>query len=135
MKTILLPAAVLILLLASGPGYALMGIMHVDKDKAKELGIAVKTESVGESIYVRVEFESAKELTNFQHAQLSLGGNGRTLTTTIQPRKENDRTVIFFAADPKTVTDCEITLVVRHAPRSMTGYRIHMKDFVVAEKK
>jgi len=137
MKTTL-GISVLTLLLVTTPSvcFALMSIEHVSKERAKELGMEIRTKQAGpDGARVELEFEAKGELKNYIRVDLEIReGEKSPLSATLREEPSRPgRVIVGFAADRATLD--KITLrVVTGAPMNMRGYELRVKDFVDLEK-
>lgn len=135
MKAKLTLAVLVTLLLSSAsPCFALMELEYVSKERAKALGVTVRSKPVGTSIYVWLEFKTTGELKHFSHARLAYAAGERSLSTTLLPdRPTPGSVVVFFTADPATLRDCEVTVAEHIGERTNIGHVFKMKDFIEPE--
>ena len=137
MKTAL-GISVLTLLLVTTPSvcFALMSIEHVSKERAKELGMEIRTKQAGpDGARIELEFETKGELKSFVRVDLEIREGEKSLlfaTLREEPSKPG-RVVVSFAADRATLDKITLRVVVG-APGNLTGHDIRVKDFVDLEK-
>jgi hypothetical protein len=137
MKTTL-GISVLTLLLVTTPSvcFALMSIEHVSKERAKELGMEIRTKQAGpDGARIELEFETKGELKKYIRVDLEIhDGEKWLLSSTLREEQSKPgRVVVSFAAD-RAILD-KITLrVVVGAPMNLAGHDIRVKDFVELEK-
>ena len=137
MKTTL-GISVLTLLLVTPPSvcFALMSIEHVSKERAKELGMEIRTKQAGpDGARIELEFETKGELKKYIRVDLEIhDGEKWLLSSTLRAEQSKPgRVVASFAAD-RAILD-KITLrVVTGAPMDMSGHELRVKDFVDLEK-
>ena len=137
MKTTL-GISVLTLLLVTTPSvcFALMSIEHVSKERAKELGMEIRTKQAGpDGARIELEFETKGELKKYIRVDLEIHeGEKWVLSSTLwEEQSKPGRVVVSFAAD-RAILD-KITLrVVTGAPMDMSGHELRVKDFVDLEK-
>jgi len=133
MKTLLnFSVLTFLLVAASSQCIAMMSIEDVSKTRAKELGVAIRSEMAGANeVHVWLEFKTKGELKNFGRVQLEItAGERSVLSATLLPRHpSSDAVSIFFSADPATMPECMVTLVVNDALGG-EGYRFKMSDFI-----
>jgi hypothetical protein len=125
-----------LLLAAAGPCFALWEIADISRERAKELGMEVRSTPAGPTdVRVELEFPTAGALKDFSRVDLLFGEGGKTLVTAPlqEDRSKPGRVVVGFAAD-RTRLD-RITLWVM-VPGSLGGtiYQLRVKDFVAPEK-
>jgi len=137
MKTTL-GISVLTLLLVTTPSvcFALMSIEHVSKERAKELGMEIRTKQAGpDGARIELEFETKGELKNYIRVDLEIREGEKSLLSSSlrEEQSKPGRVVVSFAAD-RAILD-KITLrVVTGAPMDMRGHELRVKDFVYLEK-
>jgi len=137
MKTTL-GISVLTLLLVTTPSvcFALMSIEHVSKERAKELGMEIRTKQAGpDGARIELEFETKGELKNYIRVDLEIREGEKSLLSSSlrEEQSKPGRVVVSFAAD-RAILD-KITLrVVTGAPMDMSGHELRVKDFVDLEK-
>ena len=137
MKTTL-GISVLTLLLVTTPSvcFALMSIEHVSKERAKELGMEIRTKQAGpDGARIELEFETKGELKSFVRVDLEIReGEKSWLSATLREEQSKPgRVVVSFAADRATLDKITLRVVVG-APGNLTGHDIRVKDFVNLEK-
>jgi hypothetical protein len=112
---------------------ALAVIQPVAAEKAKELGITVRSQpSANDDLMVIVEFKKQGDMREFRWADMELSRNGkRVISSAIQPRTTDKDTVrLDLYMDPDAVKDTSVTIFVYNEPRSGVGYRLTLKDFL-----
>jgi hypothetical protein len=132
MKTTL-GISVLTLLLVTTPSvcFALMSIEHVSKERAKELGMEIRTKQAGpDGARIELEFETKGELKSFVRVDLEIReGEKSWLSATLrEEQSKSGRVVVSFAADRVNLDKITLRVVVG-APMNLTGYDIRVKDF------
>ena len=137
MKTTL-AISVLTLLLVTTPSvcFAMMSIEHVSKERAKELGMEIRTKQAGpDGARIELEFETKGELKSFVRVDLEIReGEKSWLSATLrEEQSKSGRVVVSFAADRVNLDKITLRVVVG-APMNLTGYDIRVKDFVELEK-
>lgn len=129
-----LPVLAALLLITASPCSALMELEYISKERAKALGVTIRSKPVGTSVYVWLEFKATGELKHFSHAQLAYAAGDRSLSTTLLPeRTKPDGVVVFFTADPETLRACEVTVAVHLGERTNVGHVFKMKEFIEPE--
>lgn len=137
MKT-MLKISVLTVLLVAAPSvcFAMMSIGHVSKERAKELGMEIRTKQAGpDGARIELEFETKGELKDYFRVDLLIREGEKSLlfATLREEQSKPGRVVVSFAADRATLD--KITLrVVTGVPMNLTGHDIRVKDFVELEK-
>ncbi len=137
MKPILTISAVAVFfVLAPSPCFALWGIAPVSKERAKEMGMEVRSSAAGPS-HVTVELECKAEgaLKNFTRVDLRIGeGNNPPVTAPLrEDRSKPGRVVVGFTADRAQLDKLKLWVYV---PESDGGtiYDLRVKDFVEMKK-
>jgi hypothetical protein len=137
MKTIVSIAAVAVFLaLAPSPCLALWEIETVTKERAKALGMEVRSAKAGPTqIRVELEFKIDGELKNFSRVDLRFGeGDNPPLTAPLhEDRSMPGRVVVSFNADRDQVNKVNLWIFV---PGSRGGsiYHVRVKDFVELDR-
>jgi hypothetical protein len=112
---------------------ALAVIQDVSPDKAKALGITVRSQlSANDDLMVIVEFKKQGDMKEFRWADMELSRNGkRVISSAIQPLSTDKDTVrLDLYMDPAAIADTMVTVFVYNEPRSGVGYRLRLKDFL-----
>src|SRR5262245_19264847 len=136
MKTAFSLAVLVVLLVAPGRCFALWGIAPVSKERAKEMGIEVRSTAAGPTqVRVEMEFKAEGLLKNFSRVDLRFGdGDNPALTAPLQEdRSKPGRIVVSFNADRAQVDKINLCVFV---PESLGGtiYHLQVKDFVEIKK-
>jgi hypothetical protein len=136
MKTAFGIAALAVLLVATGPCFALWLIAPVSKERAKELGMEVRSTAAGPNqVRVELEFKAEGLLKNFSRVDLRFGdGDNPPLTAPLQEdRSKPGRVVVSFNADRAYLDKINLWVMV---PESDGGsiYHLRVKDFVGLQK-
>lgn len=137
MKTTL-GISVLTLLLVAAPSvcFAVIEIELVSKERAKELGMEIRSNAAGpDGARIELEFETKGELKSFYRVDLLIR-EGEKLLLFASLREEQSkpgRVVVGFAGDRATLDKSTLRVVVG-APGNLTGHDIRVKDFVELEK-
>lgn len=115
---------------------ALILLTDVTREKAKVLGITVRSKARENDVWVQMEFKTTGPMKNFTWADLELTQGGKQLVTVpILPRKptndspEESKQLAFYI-DPAALPNATVTVVVYDEPLTGTGYRFKMKDFL-----
>lgn len=137
MKTILnISAVAIFLLVAPSPCFALWFMASVSKERAKELGMEVRSVPAGPN-HVRVELECNAEgaLKNFTHVDLRVGqGDNPPVTAPLrEDRSKPGRVVVSFTADRAELDKLSLWVRVPDLDGG-TIYVIRVKDFVEMKK-
>jgi hypothetical protein len=134
MKTMLVLAA---LAISSGAlprlCHALEEIEVVTAERAKELGLEIRTTAAGpDTVRIELEFETKGELANYSRVALEMHDGQRLLLTSTlreEPAKPG-RIVVGFAADRARLNTMTAKVVVQDSPRSRVGHVIRIHQFV-----
>jgi hypothetical protein len=137
MKTLLTISAVTVLLvIIPGPCFALWEIANVSRERAKELGMEVRTNPAGpDDVRVELEFKAEGELKNFSRVDLRISEGGKSLVVAPlqEDRTKPGRVVVSFSA-ARTRLDTINLWVMVPFPLGGTVYELRVKDFVASEK-
>jgi hypothetical protein len=109
-----------LLLAAASHCFAETLIEGVTRERAKELGVTVRSQKNGKSVRVWLEFktDAGKQL----------------MSATLQPsHPSRDSVSVGFSADPSYLPNSALTINVPHGLGG-EGYRFRIKDFVDLEK-
>ena len=137
MKTIsTIFALAVTLLVAPSPCFALWGIVNVSNERAKELGMEVRSEPAGPNdVRVELEFKLEGKLKDFSQADVRIGaGKNPLLTAPLrEDRSKPGRVVVSFSAERGQLGIINLGVMV---PESLGGteYRLRVKDFVEPKK-
>jgi hypothetical protein len=138
MKTIVTITALAILLaVAPNRSYALESIEIVTKERAKALGLQIRSNAAGpDAVRVELEFEIQGELKGYHRVALELHDGGKLLATSTLKEEESKpgRVVVSFAADRAKLDQFTLKVVTQSGPRTRTGHVIQVKDFVELAK-
>jgi hypothetical protein len=126
-------AALAILLVAPGVCFAMWDIELVGKERAKALGMQVRSEPVSPTrIRVELEFKTEGELKHFGSVELCIGerANPSVRAPLREDRSKPGRVVVSFTADPADLDKLSLQVMV---PETLGGsiYELRVKDFVV----
>jgi hypothetical protein len=126
-----------VLFAASSQCLAFVRVEHVSKERAKQLGVTLRSSPSGTNeVAVRLEFKTQGELKDFGRAVLEVGavadGETRALSATLLPDYQTPDTVVLsFSADLATLPKCVLTIMVRGGPRAKSdAYAFRMRDFI-----
>jgi hypothetical protein len=126
--------SVVALLLAGFPSlcFALDVFQVVSRQRAEELGIAVRAKAAGpNTVHVTVEFEAEGELKSFDRATLDLlDGNRLLVSTTMRDeRTPSGRVVLTITADRSQLERLTLTAFLEPHLGSV-GYKLPLSKFV-----
>ncbi|MFM8468439.1 MAG: hypothetical protein ACKODH_00470 [Limisphaerales bacterium] len=91
------------LLVGASPCLALVQIAEVSKERAKEMGVTLRSRPNGDAgVAVWIEFKAAGALKNFTRVELRMTSGGKHLVSApLQvTRKAGDLVEAYFSADP-----------------------------------
>jgi hypothetical protein len=133
-KTMLL---IFLLMVTCRPGLALQLNQDVCRERAKELGVTIRSNTDGENgVKVWLEFVPAGALKNFSHVDLEIDADGKRLVSapllTSGPTAE--KVSVHFSADPAYLATSVLTIVVEDEARERSGFRFKVKDFLEPKK-
>jgi len=138
MKKLLMVIAVLVGSLTwSPPCFALMRIVNVSREQAKELGMEIRSKLAGpDAVWVELEFKTDGKFKDFSHVSLEIGEGDKLLVGYAplrEKRSSSGSVVVSFMANGAYLD--KITLrVVAGVLRNMVGYDIRVKEYVDLEK-
>ena len=123
-----------LLVVSPNPCSAMMELADFSKERAKELGMEVRSEAHGpDQVWVELTFKTEGELKNFGRVELEIReGKKFLLVATLkedQYRAKPGQVVVGFTVD-RTLLDKASLVVVAGRPMDMTGYLLRIKDFV-----
>jgi hypothetical protein len=136
MKATFLLTAVAALAVAPTPCFALWEIAPVTKERAKELGLEVRSQAAGpDAVRVEVEFKTDGALKDFDRVDLRVGrGTPSVVTAALkEDRSKPGRVVVSFSADRSRLDQIFLWVMVP-APLGGTAHEIRVTDFVEADK-
>ena len=120
----------------------MMSTEDVSKERAKELGMEIRSKAAGpDAVLVELEFETKGELRNFSPERFSrvelriVEGERSLLTAALQEKRPSPgHVVVSFAADRAQLDKITLTVVVGSGQLSGGGYELRLKDLVELEK-
>lgn len=137
MKTILKTSVVAVLLaVAPSPCFALWEIAPVSRERAKELGMEVRSTAAGpDQVRVELEFKPEGKLKDFSSVDLRIGARDKPAVTAPlrEDRTKPGRVVVSFIAD-RTQLDKLTLWVMVPEPLGGTIYDLRVNDFVEPKK-
>ena len=126
-----------LLAIAPNPCFALITIENVTRERAKELGMEIRSHAAGpDAVRIALEFEAKGALKDYSRVDLEMWDGGKLLiSSSLREDKSNPgRVIVSFAADRANLDKITLRVVVQSAPRSMHGFDLRMKDFVDLDK-
>ena len=145
MKTLFGIAVLAVLLVAASPCFALTFHVPVSKERAKELGMEVRTTATGPNhVIVQLEFKTEGKFEAFSpegkfkkgsRVELRIGeGDNPPVTAPLrEDRSKPGRVVVSFTADRTQLDKLKLWVVVPE-PDGRTIYDLRVKDFVEVKK-
>jgi hypothetical protein len=136
MKTAFGIALLAVLLVAPSPCFALWMIAPVSTERAKELGMEVRSMAAGPNLVsVQLEFKAESELKDFSRVDLRFGeGDNPPLTAPLQEdRSRPGRVVVSFNADRAHLGNINLWVMVPDLDGGIV-YHVRVKDFVELKK-
>ena len=124
-----------LLVIAPNWSFALESIEPVSKERAKELGLEIRSHAAGPGLVrVELEFETKDELKSFSRADLEIRDGDKLLvsSTLREDRPGPGRVVVSFAADRADLGKITLKVVAQPGERTRIGYEVRAKDFVDA---
>jgi hypothetical protein len=139
MKTILnISALTLLLVAASSRCFAEMTIEHVSRERAKALGMEIRTKASGtNAVWVELEFKAEGKFKDFSHVSLEIKEGKQLLVgyaALREKRSSSGSVVVNFMANRAFLDKITLTVVVDDVPMGGSGYEVQVKDFVELEK-
>lgn len=138
MRTMLnISVVTLLLAAASRECCALQHNVEVSKERAKELGVTLRSNVDGENgVKVWIEFEPKGDLKEFSHVTVDISSGGKRLVSAplLTGRPSPERVAVHFSADPTLLPSSVLTIVVNAGERTRIGYQFQVKDFVEPQK-
>lgn len=144
MKTAFGIAALAVLLVVPNSCFALWEIESVSKERAKELGMEIRSEQAGPNrVWVKIEFKTEGELKTFadneskdrSSVELHIGeGDKPSVTAPLrEDRSKPGRIVVSFTADRAQLDKLSLWVMV---PGELGGtiYLLVVKEFVEPKK-
>lgn len=116
----------------TSPCLALMEIADVSPQRAKELGVTLRSRPNGDAgVAVWIEFRAAGVLKNFTRVELRMTSGGKHLMSAslLASRTEN-KVEAYFSAAPAQLAGSTLLIAVTDAPRTHIGYQFRVKEFV-----
>jgi len=110
MKPFVTVAVFAALLAAAGPCFALWDVEVVSKERARKLGVQVRTADGPGRVIVRLEFKTAGELKGCSSIELQTGGKGGEPLRV--DRSKPGRAAVSFAADPARLDKMTLRVMV-----------------------
>jgi hypothetical protein len=138
MKTVFKTFALAVLLaVAPNRSHALESIELVTKERAKALGLEIRSEAAGpDAVLVVLEFDTKGELKNYHRVALELHDGGKVLATSTLKEEQSKpgRVLVSFTADRAKLDQFTLKVVTESSARERIGHVIRVKDFVDLDK-
>ena len=122
---------------ASSPCFALWDIGQVSKERARELGMEIRSKANGtNAVWVELEFEPEGKLKSFSHVDLRISEGEKSLVTATlrEDRSRPGRVAVSRAADCAHLGKITLWVYVADMMPGGTIYQLRVKDFVELEK-
>lgn len=132
MKTTFSVVVLAVLFVTTGSCLALWEIAPVPKERAKEMGMEVRSTGAGQNqVRLELEFKAEGSLKNFSRVDLRFGdGDNPPLTAPLQEdRSKPGRIVVSFNADRAHLDKINLWVMVPE-PLGGISYHLRVKDFV-----
>ena len=136
MKAVFGIAVLAVLLVAASPCFALWGTVSVSRERAKELGMEVRSTAAGSNqVRVELEFKIEGKLKDFSRVVLRIGeGDNPLLTAPLrEDRSKPGLVAVSFTADLAQLDKLTLQVMVLLPPGGIR-YEIRVKDFVELDK-
>ena len=135
--TINISAFALVFIVTPSLSFAMMSIGDVSKERAKKLGIEVRSQPSGpRAAWVQLEFKPEGEFKNFRHVSMEIR-EGEKLLVGYAPlqekRSSSGNVVVGFMVNRAYLENISLR-VVTGMPMNLVGYDLRLKDFVDLEK-
>jgi hypothetical protein len=118
--------------------FALRSLASLTPERAKELGITLRSHPNGESgVRVVLEFKAVGELRGFTHVELAIAAaDGKRVVDAILRSERPAAGMIeaSFSADPAWLAHSTLTICTTEGQRSHSGYMLAVKDFLPSAK-
>ena len=134
--TISIPVFILVFLATSSPCFALWEIAPVTKERAKEMGMEVRSIAAGPNdVRVELEFKIDGVLKDFSRVDLRMSDGDKTLVSAAlkEDRSKPGRVVVSFAADRTRLDKLNLWVMVPGGHGGIV-HDVRVKDFVELEK-
>lgn len=105
----------------------------VSSEKAKELGIEVRSKAAGPNgVWIKLEFELEGKLKRFRHVEIRIGERLKPTVKAVlrEERSDPDRVAVRFVADRSKLDEISLVVVVADDAFTSIEYGIPLKDFV-----
>ena len=138
MKKILnILAVTSVLTVASSPCFALQENMDVSKERARTIGVTIRSHPNGEAgLKVWVEFKTEGVLKNFDRVEFEMRAGGKPVVSAplLASRPAVNTVSAYFSADAHYLATSVLTIVVQDGERNRVGYQFKVKEFVDLRK-
>jgi len=129
---------IVLLVVAPSPCFALWSIGQVSKERAKELGMEIRSKAAGpNAVRVELEFAIKGKLKKFSRVDLRINEGEKPLVTAplLEDRSKPGRVVVGFAADRAHLDKVTLWVMVPDMMPGGTIYELQVKDFVEFDKQ
>ena len=126
---------VIFLAATASPCFALWDVETVSRERAKELGMKVRSTAAGPGhVQVDLEFKAEGKLKDFSHVDLRLGkGDDLTVSAALrEDRSKPGRVVVSFIADSAQLDKLTLRVLVPFTDGGAGGtvYELGVRNFV-----
>ena len=128
---------VVALLEETSPCFGETGIAYISKNRAKELGVAIRSHKNGDAgVKVWIEFKIQGEMKEFAGAELRMAAEGKHLVSAplLISRPTADSVSVNFSAAPAYLGESEFWIYVDDVPKGGTAYQFKIRDFVESDE-
>jgi hypothetical protein len=133
-----IPIVMLLFMAACTQSFALQQNVEVSRERAKELGVTIRSNVDGENgVKVWLEFLPRGVLQNFSQVDLTIGAPGKRLVVAplLVSRPAPGMVSVHFSTDVANLATSELTIVVQDGARDRNGFHFKVKDFIEPEAK
>ena len=138
MKTILKFSVLTFLLIAaSSQCFALRDLAEVSKERAKELGLEIRSNAAGpDAVWLELEFKTEGRLKDFNHVELEIREGEKLLVAyaALSEKRSNSGSVLVRFMANRAYLDKITLTVVTGFPSADFGNELRVKDFVDLDK-
>jgi len=127
---------VVLLVVAPSPCFAVRELVPVSKERAKELGVEIRSHAAGSGrVWLALEFKAEGEFKEFSHVQLDIAELVSYVILSGK-RSSSGSVVVGFYANPANLDKITLSVVIGSSPMVyMCQYQLRVKDFVELDKR
>lgn len=126
-----------LLLVAPSPCFALRSVALVSKERAKELGVGIRSQAAGPGrVWLALEFKAEGEFKEFSHVELEI--EEVVSYVILRGKRSNSGSVVVgFYATRANLDKITLSVVAGFpgAPANMCAYILRVKDFVERDER